>query len=120
MSMEICTIGARRIVVRGIGAAFFRDGLPLGIAAQIAERKGLEVSWLHVADDLQKQGWGTDAIMSRLQEEQKLSDIRPIPMDAVREFLALEYEEQRGRIFEYLFASREQALEWTRPMFRGA
>ena len=113
--MQVVDIDGKRIIVRGIGRMYFESGLPIGIAAQEAEQMGYVVSWLHVADDLQKNGMDSAAIIAKLSEEAKLSNLsNPPDMDAVAAFVSLPYEEQRTMIFEYLFGSKEVAMQWAR------
>lgn len=108
-------MNGRTIVLRGVGSAYFTTGIPVGMCAMYIESKGKEVSWLHVADDLQKQGWGNNRIIAHLKEEASLSDLRHKPdMDAIKVFLELDYEDQRAMIFEHLWGDRETALAWAR------
>jgi len=91
----------------------YEQGLPIGMGARVVIEKGFEVSWLHVADELQKNGWPKEAIISRLREETADSAIT-CDMDGITSFVNAEYEEQREMIFRYLYGNAETALIWGR------
>lgn len=99
-------INGRQVVVRGIGKMFYQDGFPIGIAVEKLRDMGIEVSWLHIADELQKNGWKARTILSRIGED--LADYGD-ELDAkailttIELFLSVEYELQREMIFHSLF-----------------
>jgi len=98
--MEMIEIGTRKVVVRGFGKMFYQEGMPIGILAQEAVKKGFEISWLHVADELLKHGWSPETTYKKLREEMTDSGL---PTSDIREFCDKSYEDQREMIFKYLF-----------------
>lgn len=110
-------IGDRKIVVKGIGKMLYQYGFPISMSVAYLKEKSIEVSFLHIADELLKHGWLPKTVLSRLSEEIQ-DDIsgnsKHISIDEIEEFLAASYEDQREMIFKYLFGSKETALEWAR------
>lgn len=117
-TVHIESIAGRRIAIKGVGRALYETGYPIGMLARKMTGEGVEVSWLHVADEPQKNGWPTKTILSRLREESRDSAIE-LDLQAIESFLVAEYEEQRAMIFSYLFGDRETALEWGRGLFKS-
>lgn len=105
------TIGDRTIVLGGLGRMLYQEGTPIGVLVVEAKRKGWEVSWLHIADELQKHGWSNKTILSRLKEECTDSVI-PVDLDKLKDFLEADWDSQREMIFQYLFGSRDVAATW--------
>lgn len=109
---KIIKIDDRKIILRGLGKMFYQEGMPIGILAKEAADKGYEASWLHIADELQKHGWSVDTIVNKLKDETGDSGVQ-VNLDAIKNFLCCNYEDQREMIFQYLFGSdREKAKEW--------
>lgn len=111
--LEMIAIGDRKIVVRGMGKMFYQDGMPISIMAGELRKKGLEVSWLHVADELLKHGWSSETTFKKLREEMADGAIEKVDIDRVEKFCDAfrtgdKWEEgyyaQREMIFQYLFA----------------
>ena len=116
--IEVVEVSGRRIIVRGIGRLFFEHGLPIGMSVRKAEEDGFEVSWLHIADDLLKNGIPPDSVLSKIREEASDSALGTVDMVAVEMFVWMDYDDQRAMIFEYLFGDRETALAWGRANIR--
>lgn len=101
---QIEQFGNRRVLLRGLGKMFYQEGTPIGLLAHKVNAEGIEVSWLHVADELQKHGWLNKTILSKLREETSDSQVA-VDMEAIGRFLEATYEDQREMIFQYLFGS---------------
>lgn len=99
-------INGRKIVVQGIGKMFYQDGFPIGMAVERLKTLGIEVSWVHIADELLKNGWKNRTILARIGED--LTDygddldIKAI-LTTIELFLSVGYEQQREIIFHSLF-----------------
>ncbi len=109
--IESTIIGDRAIVIKGIGKMLYQEGLPLGISAIECNKQGYEVSWLHIADELLKEGWIQQAVLSRIKEEME-DDNQGVDIEKIKDFIYAEYEEQREMIFDYLFKSIDEAKAW--------
>ncbi len=109
---DIVEIEDKKIIIKGIGKLYYQEGLPMGIAAQRAIEMGYTVSWLHVADELLKEGWRPDRIIPKFREEIEDDNSSEIDIKAIEKFVYSTYEEQRQMIFNSLFSSREVAKEW--------
>lgn len=109
--IDVTCIGNRSIVIKGIGKMFYQDGFPISMSVDLLTKKGLEVSYLHIADELLKNGWKPETVVKRLGEDNQdaLVGNDKIPLDLIKEFCYKEYEDQRDMIFKYLFSSREEA-----------
>jgi hypothetical protein len=102
--IQVDVIGGQKICLKGVGLLLHQDGLPLIVSHNRLKQSDVSVSWLHVADELQKFGWKNKTILSALTEvfeELKCLD----KIDQVKAFLELEYEDQREVIFKDLFQS---------------
>jgi hypothetical protein len=106
----------RTICVKGVGKLFYQEGFPLSIAISKFKEYGIEISLLHVVEELWDNGWSWKTIESKLTGE--LSDDIDKALDinfkALENFyLCLEqplrvnggYELSREMIFEYLFGT---------------
>lgn len=95
----------KEIVLRGIGKMFFEGGIPLQISITGCLKKGLTVSYLHVADDLLKNNMSSDTVINRV--ETTFSDCGvSINKDMLVLFCNSTYEQQREIIFTYLWGCR--------------
>ena len=119
MDFIISKINNRNICLGGIGKLFYEQGLPIEISLIEMKERGIDVSFLHIADELYKHGWTKKTILRALSTgDGYLCDIEPIIKfinaatindDRVnppgRELLysSTGYEAQRGLIFDYLF-----------------
>lgn len=103
---HIMEVGERKIFIKGLGKMFYQDGFPIGVAMHRLKEHGVEISYYHLADELQKHGWSNKTILSKLREELSDSGLLLLSvMEKIENFLLAEYEEQRAMIFEYLFES---------------
>lgn len=110
--IEMIVIGNRKIVVRGLGKMFYQDGFPISIGAKKLKESGIDVSWLHVADELLKHGWSPDTVFKKLREDivdggGEESKDQIVKIEAFCNLLTEPwpdwYHKQREMIFEYLF-----------------
>lgn len=111
MSIKIITIGERQICVAGIGKLFYQDGFPVSMSRDILKEKGIELSWLHVTDELYKNGWTHKRCLTTLRNEIDDDDV----FIKVKSFIEVAgnhptklyidngYEDQREMLFNYLF-----------------
>lgn len=67
--IEVIEIGDRMICVKGIGKLFYQEGFPIYMSIDILKEKGIEVSLLHIADELYKNGWEPKTILQKLRQE---------------------------------------------------
>lgn len=125
--IEIAEINNKRIAVKGVARLFFEQGLPISISAMELERKGVTVSYLHIADELIKANWSDKAIINKLNEELVYFGIE-CDMDLVKHFLSLTYEASREVLFSYLFGcnwdsvrngENKEVLEWAKKTING-
>ena len=64
--IDIVTIGKRQIAVRGIGRLFYQDGFPITMSIQCLKEKNIEISILHIVDELIKHGWSNKTILNTI------------------------------------------------------
>lgn len=104
----VIQIGDRKIAL-GIGKLFFESGFPIPMAITELAAKGIEVSILHVADECMKNGWSAKTTFNKIK-----ADFEGENFDStqLRLFCESEYETQREMIFNYLFTSQEEAINW--------
>lgn len=106
-------INGREIAIKGVGKLFYQEGVPLEISADILFEKGVEISWLHIADELLKNGWSNKRVYNTLSHILLYSKYESnIPL--LKEFIYKEYNEQRDMIFNFLFENKEVAKNWLR------
>jgi len=110
---RIETFGERNICVKGIGKMFYQEGYPIGMLINEINKKGIEVSVLHIADECLKHGWSAETTIRKLTEELNDSGLD----SNVAEFCNSTYEAQREMIFKYLFSNRDIALEWAKNKY---
>lgn len=120
---DIC---GRPVAIKGIGKMFYQEGFPLSISISELKKRGVEVSMFHVVEELWENGWEWKTIESKLKGEIEY-DIDGLKLDIpqLMEFYScLEqpyrgnggYEKSREMIFDYLFGSREKAIEWAKTI----
>lgn len=66
---KFCAINNKTICVGGLGKLFYQDGFPIQIGIDLLKEKGIEVSLLHIADELYKHGWEERAILGAFQTD---------------------------------------------------
>lgn len=115
MNIIIDQFGDRTICIGGIGKMFYQDGFPISMSISKLKEKGIEVSILHVADECLKNGWSAKTTITKLCADFE-EDIEEnyYDIDLLKKFCNANYEDQREMIFNYLFQSKENALEWYR------
>ena len=114
---EFAEIGDRKIVVRGIGKLFYQEGFPISMAISECNKRGWEVSLLHVADECLKNGWSAKTTIAKLRGETDLDidgSMGTIDWPAIELFCRCDYETQRELIFNYLWKDTEQAKDFLR------
>ena len=106
--MNYYEINNKKIVLDGVGKRFYQDGIPISITIEDCNSEGVEVSMLHVADELLKQGWKPKTVLNKLEEEKSLDIINVMDMANVKEFCFADYETQREMIYNYLFGNEDK------------
>ena len=102
------TIGSRKIIIKGIGRAFYELGYPIGITTLTAIENGYEISWLHIADELLNE-WSPKTVFSKLLGEidnMIPTDERP-NVKEIYNFCFSDYDTQRQMIYNYLWVDKE-------------
>lgn len=108
-------IDNRTICIGGIGKLFYQKGFPISIAISTFKQKGIEISIFHVADECLKNGWSPKTTFNKLKADfEDDIDKNSYDLTALERFCYAEYGEQREMIFQYLFSTKEQAIEWFR------
>jgi hypothetical protein len=119
--IEVIDIGDRRIVVKGVGKMFYQDGYPLSMSVMELGKRGIEVSLLHVVDELWGNGWSWQTIERKLQGEldEDIDKNLKVDFDYLNTFYRCidygrskgGYEQSREMIFQYLFGGDEQVAK---------
>jgi len=121
--IEVVDIGDRRIAVKGVGKMFYQDGYPLSMSVMELGKRGIEVSLLHVVDELWGNGWSWQTIERKLQGEldEDIDKNLKVDFDYLKTFYRCidtdrrngGYEQSREMIFQYLFGGDNQlAKDW--------
>jgi hypothetical protein len=106
-------IGDRNIAIKGIGRLFYESGFPISFSISELKKKGIEVSILHVVDELIRNGWSTKTILNRITADfEDDIDNNIIDIDSIITFFNSTYENQREMIFNYLFKTKEEAKDF--------
>lgn len=95
-------IGGKIIAIRGVGKMFFQEGFPISMAVIELQKKGIEVSILHVADECLKNGWSAETTVRKLTDDFNDSQEK-LDEALLWSFCNNTYEGQREMIFNYLF-----------------
>ena len=90
--------GERNIAIKGIGKMFFQEGFPISMAVIELQKKGVEVSILHVADECLKNGWSAETTVRKLTDDFQDSQ-EVLDKDLLYKFCYNTYEGQREMIF---------------------
>lgn len=112
MSLRIETFGDRRICIGGIGRMYYQDGLPISISIAELKRRNIEVSMLHIADELLKNGWSAERVVLTMQAQAEDDIDKVMDVSQIHAFCWNTYEGQRQMIFDYLFGNKENARAW--------
>lgn len=118
-NFKFIKIAGRLIIVGGIGKMYYQEGFPMSIAAKEMSKKGIEVSWFHIADELLRNGFKPERALSRIKED--IADSAgecKVDIEAIEKFIFATYEDSREMIFNYLFKSREEAMEELRNFLK--
>ena len=114
--MIIQTIGDR-VIVMDAGTEWIQNGMPLSATLQLAEEHGVEVSLLHFADQLSKNGAKNTTIINLVREA--TVDVLGSPKTPqIAQFLSSSYEDQREQIFNYLYGDVETAKSWANGLIK--
>ncbi len=117
--IQTAFIDGHNVVIRGVGKMYYQEGLPIGITISRLESEGYKVSVLHIADELLKEGWKPERVLSRLKEE--IADSVEIDLKhhlpLLQKFVNASYEDQREMIFQSLFSNVETGKKWLGDMF---
>jgi hypothetical protein len=106
--------GERTICLKGVGKMFYQEGFPISLAVSELNKKGIEVSFLHMIEEFWNNGWSWKTIEMKLRGEleEDIDKSLQIDFDYLKTFYnCLEqptrtnggYEESREMIFQYLF-----------------
>ena len=114
--MNYYIINGNKIVLKGIGKRFYQDGVPISITIEDCYKHNINVSMLHVADELLKEGWKQKTVLTKLEEEKSLDITNVMDMTNVKEFIFSDYETQREMIFNYLFKDENEAIKFVRSI----
>jgi hypothetical protein len=119
MSIQVTKIGNRNICIKGVGKLFYQNGFPISMSVSELEKKNIEVSMFHVADECLKHGWSPKTTLTKLKDDFKDScTIQKYDFNVLEEFCYAPYEEQRELIFNYLFGNKENAIEWANEILK--
>jgi uncharacterized UBP type Zn finger protein len=100
--MEIAEINGKKVIVKGVGKMYYESGFPISMSVEKAKTMGCEVSVLHVADELLKNGMSPKTVVSRIKEDFVDGGLT-IPMEHIEKFCNSSYEDQREMIFQSVF-----------------
>lgn len=103
--LEIKFFADRAIVVKGVGKLYYEQGFPIEMSILHFKDKGIEVSVLHVADELLKNGFPPKRVIAILQDE---------GIEGIEKFCNATYQKQREMIFDYLFKNEAEAKAFFR------
>lgn len=112
--LTIEKFGDRLICIKGVGKMFYQEGFPLSISVSKLKKNGIELSILHVVEELWDNGWSWQTIERKLKGEidEDIDKVLDIDFDLLHNFYRnLEqpnrsnggYEKSREMIFRYLF-----------------
>lgn len=130
--IKVDVINGRKIAIGGIGTAFYQNGYPIEIAIMDLKEQGINVSYLHIADELYKHGWNLKTILRAFSTgdgylcdidlikkfvsagmESDIPEYRePLPDGRTYIYGTTGYEAQRKIIFDYLFPSEANAMNF--------
>lgn len=92
----------KKICIANIGKLYYESGMPISMSVQFMSDKGIEVSMLHVADELLKNGFTPDRVCNILEQDAQDGHTN-IDIELMRKFCNSTYEQQRKMIFTYLY-----------------
>lgn len=136
-NFSIHQYGEKNICIGGVGKLFYQDGYPLSMCVAELKKQDVEVSLLHLVEELWNNGWSWKTIENKLQGEltDDIDGVLSIDMNFLKSFYdCLEqprringgYEESREMIFKYLFGTstgdvfrglNPEPLNWLRAAF---
>ncbi len=114
----IVNINNENICLRGIGRLFYEKGLPISISIEKLKEYNIKVSILHVADECLKNGWSIKTTINKIKADfdEDINKDNVFDFDLLDKFCNSTYEEQREIIFNYLFKTKELAIDWLRAI----
>jgi hypothetical protein len=124
---EVIDVGDKKICVAGVGKLFFEGGFPISMTMEEFRKVDVEISFLHLIDELWSNGWSWETIEKKLVGELSDDINNSLEFDLVeleRFYKCLEqpyrknggYEESREMFFKYLFGNKESATAWYRDL----
>lgn len=128
--------GNRKICLKGIGKLFYETGFPIVMSVEVLREKGIEISFLHLVEELWENGWSWKTIHSKFlgEIEEDINHTLQIDFSFLQEFyMNIDqplrknggYEKSREIIFEYLFnttykdarnGKNTEPLKWARTL----
>lgn len=114
--ISIVEIQGKKIAVKGVGEAFYRDGLPIPISIEELAKNGISVSILHVADECLKNGWSPETVLKKFREDFADSMSQGVDFEQLSKFCHATYEDQREIIFKSLFTNEDEAKDHLRSL----
>ena len=67
--MKTINIGNRVICIAGVAKLFYEGGFPISMSVKELSKEGIEVSFLHLVNELWDNNWSWKAIESKLKGE---------------------------------------------------
>lgn len=113
--------GDRTICLKGVGKLFYQEGFPISMSISEFNKKGVEVSILHVADECLKNGWSAKTTFNKLKADMEEDiDRNTYDLSLLERFCYSTYEQQREMIFEYLFNNnKDEALSFMKEKIQN-
>lgn len=112
---NVIEVGDRKICISGVGKQFYQEGFPISLSVSSFKEKGIEVSMFHVADECLKNGWSAKTTVNKLKADfEDDIDGNYFNEEELVKFCYSEYEQQREMIFNYLFGTREVAIDFSK------
>jgi len=108
------------ICVGGVGKLFYQEGFPIAMTVEEFSNKGIEISFLHLVNELWDNGWGWKTIESKLKGELQddiNNQLSGLDLELLKQFYDnLEqprranggYEASREMYFQYLYSVPSQ------------
>ena len=104
-------IGSRIVCIEGIGKMFYENGFPLCMAIEKLIKLNIEVSVLHVADELLKNKYSPETVYKKIKEDLQLFSNDTYDFASIQKFCFSDYESQRKMIFDFLFNNEKEAKQ---------
>jgi hypothetical protein len=119
---EVIEVGDKKICVAGVGKLFFEGGFPISMSVEEFRKVGVEISFLHLVDELWSNGWSWGTIEKKLVGELSDDINNSLEFDLVeleRFYKCLEqpyrsnggYEKSREMYYNFLFNNESVAID---------